>query len=125
MPAAPGNRRIGADVGGAGRFQDLAAPRQPVLHHLPRVLANGVVDPRRRDSVAVLQHGVERDAIMLLRQILADRGDREPVAIELAEDAVMVRAPWQDTLLLARDRLEHRPRAAAELDAVATNKTAR
>src|SRR5882762_821631 len=66
MPAAIGNRRIHADVGGAGGFENLPAPRQPVLHHLGAVLADRVVDPRRRDTVAVLQHWIERDAVMLL-----------------------------------------------------------
>ena len=66
--------------------------------------------------MAVLQHGIERDAVVLLRQILADRGDAQAMAVELAEDAVMVRAPRQNALLLARDGLEHRPGAAAELD---------
>src|SRR3954471_18082487 len=38
---------------------------------------------------------------------------------------MMIRAPWQDALLLARDGLEHRPCTAAELDAVTTDETAR
>src|SRR6185437_8011872 len=95
------------------------------LHHLPRVLADGVVDLWRGDAVAVLEHGIERDAVVLLRQVLADRGEVQPMPIELAEDAVMVLAPRQDALLLARNRLEHRPGAAAELDAIAADETAR
>src|SRR5690242_9000862 len=47
------------------------------------------------------------------------------VAVEPAEDSVMILAPGQDALLLARDRLEHRTRAAAELDAVAAHEAAR
>ena len=75
--------------------------------------------------MAVLQHGIERDAVMLLRQVLADRRHRKTVAVELAEDAVMIRAPRQDALLLAGNRFEHRSGAAAELDAVAANEAAR
>src|SRR5882757_8364582 len=125
MPAAPGDRIVAADVGGAGGFQNLPAARQPMRHHLAAVLADGVVDPRRGNAVAVFQVGIERDAVVLLRQVLADRGHRDAMAVELAEHAVMIRAPRQDALLLARDRLEHRPGAAAELNAVAADEAAR
>src|SRR6266702_3838323 len=125
MPAAIGNRRIRTDVGGAGGFENLPASRQPVLHHLPAILADRVVDPRRRDPVAVLQHWIERDAVVLLGQILADRRDSEPMAVELAEDAVMIRAPRQNAILLTYDSFKHRPRSADELDAVATDEAAR
>src|SRR5262245_23335032 len=125
MPAAPGYGVVDADVGGTCGFENLAAARQPMIHHLPAVLADRVIDLRRRDSVAVLQHGIERDTVVLLGQILADRGDREPMAVELAEHAVMIRAPRQDALLLARDSFEHRPCATAELDAVAAYEAAR
>src|SRR5258705_3102529 len=104
MPAAPGNRIVHADIGGTSGFKNLPAARQSMVHHLPAVLADGVIDPRRRDSVAVLQHGIERDAVVLLGQVLADRGHRETMAVELAEHAVMIRAPLQNPLLLARDR---------------------
>ena len=50
---------------------------------------------------------------------------RKPMAVEPAEHAVMVRAPGQNALLLAGDRLEHRPGAAAELDAIAAHEAAR
>src|SRR4051794_29378880 len=62
---------------------------------------------------------------MLLGQILADRRYREAMAVELAENAVMVHAPRQNTLLFAGDGSEHRPGAAAELDAVAADEAAR
>src|SRR5919204_2205570 len=62
---------------------------------------------------------------MFLRQILADCRCGEPVAVELAEDAMMIRAPGQNALGLAHDGFEHRPDAAAELDRVTTHKTAR
>ena len=47
------------------------------------------------------------------------------MAIELAENAVMIRAPRQNTLLFARHSFEHRPGTAAELDAVAADEAAR
>ncbi len=47
------------------------------------------------------------------------------MAVELAEDAVMIRAPRQNALLLADDGLEHRPCPAHELDAVAAHEAAR
>ena len=49
----------------------------------------------------------------------------DAMAVELAEHAVMIRAPRQNALLLARDRFEHRPCTAAELDAVAADEAAR
>src|SRR5438046_9472557 len=96
-----------------------------MLHHLPAVLADRVVDPRRRDPMTVLQDGIERDAVVLFREILADRGDAQPMAVELAEHAVMIGAPRQNALLLARDGLEHRSCAADTLDAVAAHEAAR
>ena len=47
------------------------------------------------------------------------------MAIQLAEHAVVIRSPWQDALGFARHRFEHRPGAAAELNAVAAHKPAR
>src|SRR6185295_6556893 len=64
MPTAPRNRIVDADAGGAGGFENLPAARQPVIHHLPAVGADRVVDLRRRDAMAVLQHGIERDAVV-------------------------------------------------------------
>ena len=125
MPAAPGNRVVNADVGRTGGFENLPAARQSMVHHLPAVRADRVVDLRRGNAVAVLQHGIERDAVVLFREILADRGDAQPMAMELAEHAVMIGAPRQNALLLARDGLEHRSCAADELDAVAANEAAR
>src|SRR5207244_12154797 len=101
MPAAPGDRTIGVDVGGGGDIENLPAARQSMLHHLPAVLADRVVDPRRRDPMTVLQDGIDRDAFVLLREILADRGDTRPMAVEIAEHAMMIGAPRQTALLLA------------------------
>src|SRR6201995_497627 len=47
MPAAPGDRRVEADGGRARRFQELATAIERMLHHLPAVLADRVVDLRR------------------------------------------------------------------------------
>src|SRR6185437_5224888 len=124
MPAAPGDRVVAADIGRAGGFENLSPARQSMIHHLPAVLADRVVDLRRGNAVAVLQHGIERDAVVLLGQVFADRGDREAMAVEPAKHAVMIRPPWQNALLLARDRFKHRPGAAAELDAVAADEAA-
>src|SRR4051812_39564681 len=125
MPAAPGNWIVHADIGGTGGFKNFPAARQSMVHHLPAVGADRVIDLRRRDAVAVLQHGIERDAVVLLGQVLADRGHPETMAVELAEHTVMVRTPRQNTLLLARDRFEHRPGATAELDAITADEAAR
>src|SRR5207247_8209873 len=75
--------------------------------------------------VTVLQDGIERDAVVLFREILADRGDAQPMAVELAEHAMVIRAPRQNALLLAHDGLEHWSCAADELDAVAADEAAR
>src|SRR5215216_3435464 len=125
MPTTPGYRVVDADVGSTRGFENLAAARQSMLHHLSAVLTERVIDLRRGDAVAVLQHGIEGDAVVLLGQILADRRDPEAMTVEPAEDAVMIRAPRQNAFLLARHRFEHRPRTAAELDAVAAHKAAR
>src|SRR4051794_9269555 len=93
MPAAPWYRVVYADVGRAGSLENLPAARQAMVHHLPAVRADRVVDLRCRNAVAVLQYGIERDAVVLLGQILADRGDREAMAVELAKHAVVIRAP--------------------------------
>src|SRR6266702_7641621 len=124
MPAAIEDRVVDAEVCGTRSGEDFLRPRDAVFDHLLAVLADRVIDPRRRDAVAVLQPEIERDAVMLLRQILADGGGRNPMAVELAEDAVVVRAPRQNAFGLARDRFEHRPGTAAELDGIAAHETA-
>src|SRR5260370_15360772 len=52
MPAAIGNRAIDAEIGGTGGFDDLTAPRQPVLKHLRAVGAAGICHPRRQNALA-------------------------------------------------------------------------
>ena len=42
---------------------------------------------------AVLQHRVQRDAVVRLRQVFADRGDGHAVVEQLAVDAMMLGAP--------------------------------
>src|SRR3954463_540857 len=116
IPAAPRDRRVDADVARSGGFENLPPARQRMLHHLPAVLADRVVDLWRGNAVAVLQYRIQRDLIVLLRQVLANRRKLEPRTVELAEDAVMIGAPRQDALLLSDDSLEHRPGAANELD---------
>src|SRR5437016_3406902 len=46
---------------------------------------------------------------------------REPVAVELAEDAMVIRAPGQDALAFAHDGFRDRADAAAELDGIAAH----
>src|SRR4249920_828619 len=58
MPAAPWDRIVDAEVGGAGSFENLLTPRQSMLHHLPAVLADRVIDLRGGNAVAVLQYGI-------------------------------------------------------------------
>src|SRR3954453_17464370 len=125
VPAAIGNRHVEVDVAGAGGGQNLLAARNPVLQHFLAVLADGIVDARRRNAVAVLQDRIEPDAVVLFRKVLADRRRGEPVAVELAEYAVVIRAPRQNALAFAHHGLEYRPDTAAELDAVTAHKTAR
>jgi hypothetical protein len=66
-----------------------------VLHHAARVLADGVVDPGSGNAVTILQFRIERDAIVLLRQVVAGHADAHSTIEELAIDAVMIRAPRQ------------------------------
>src|SRR5438876_2648595 len=44
VPAAPRDRRVDADVTRPRRFENLPAARERMLHHLPAVLADRVVD---------------------------------------------------------------------------------
>src|SRR5258708_39131504 len=115
MQASPRYRVVGADIGRACSFENLSPARQSMLHHLPAVLADRIIDLRRGNAVTVLQHGIERDAVVLLGQVLTDRGDPEAMAVEPAKHAVMVRAPWQNALLLAPGRCKHGPGAAGRL----------
>ena len=73
--------RIGlstADIAGAGGRQDLLRPRDAVVHHRRRVLAHACSRSSAPGCRCVLQHRIERDAVVLLRQVLADR--RQPDA---------------------------------------------
>src|SRR6516225_2553665 len=125
VPAAIEDRAVDADVGRLRRGEDVLRAGDAVLHHPCRVLANPVVDPRRRDAVAVLPHRIERDAVMLLWQVLADRGQAKAMAVEAAEGGVMACTPGQEPLGFAGDGLGDRPDAAAELERVAAHKAAR
>ena len=62
MPAAIQDRAVDADVSCLRRGEDFLRTGDTVIHHPRRVLADPVVNPRRRDAVDVLQHWVERDA---------------------------------------------------------------
>ena len=75
--------------------------------------------------MAIPEHGIERDPIVFLRQVFADRRQAKPVAIEPAKHRMVVRAPGQQALGLAGDGLHHRPDAAAKLKCIAAHKAAR
>ena len=75
--------------------EDLRRAGDAVLHHAARVLADRVVDLRRRDAMAVLQHRVKGDAVVLLGQVLAGDADQQAMVQQRAIDAVMVLAPGQ------------------------------
>src|SRR5216684_4280102 len=51
MPAAIQDRTIDANVGGASGRKNLLGPRDAVFDHSRTVLADRVVDTRRRDAV--------------------------------------------------------------------------
>src|SRR3984893_19094259 len=119
MPAAIQDRTIDADIGRPGDGKNFPGPCNAVFEHSRAVLADRVVDARRRDAMAVLEDGIERDTVMLLRQVLADRRQAEPVAIKAAERGVVARPPRQQALGLAGNGLRHRNRAAAELTGAA------
>src|SRR4029077_4013467 len=88
------------------------------------VLADRIVDPRRRYPVTILEDRVERHAVVFLGQVLADRHEAQAVPVETAESGMMAGAPWQEAVRLAGDRLHDRPGAAAELEGVAAHKAA-
>ena len=95
MPAAVQDRALHADIRRAGGRQDLLRARDAVVHHAQRVLADRVIDLRRGDAVPILQHRIERDPVVLLRQVLADRRQADAAADQFAEGAVMALAPGQ------------------------------
>ena len=62
----------------AGGLDDLLDGVGHVLGHLPLVLADPVVDPRQRHAVAVDARRIHGDAVVRVRQDLAERMDLEP-----------------------------------------------
>ena len=107
---------------GPSRCENFGRAGDAVLHHAPGVLADRVVDLRRRDAMAVLQDWVQRDAVVLLRQILARNADQQQPVVQRTEDAVMVLAPREATGGHAGDRFVRRASAAGELQRVARTK---
>src|SRR4030095_11501576 len=112
MPAAVQDGAVDADVCRFGRREDLLRSGDAVFHHPRGVLSDPVVDPRRWDAMTVFQNRVERDAVVLLRQVLADRRQAKAITIEATEGGVMTGAPRQQALCLAGDGLGDRPDAA-------------
>src|SRR5262249_4246396 len=108
----------------ARRRQDLLRPRDAVVQHAPRIVADRVVDARRRNAMAVLQDRVERDAVVLFGEVLADRGDADTMTSQRPEYAMVLGAPRQTLVAGADHRLHDRPDAAAELERVAAHEVA-
>src|SRR5690242_6778938 len=75
--------------------------------------------------MAVLQLRIKRDAIVLLRQILADRHHASAMAEQPAIGAMVVLAPRQTTDLHAVDSGHHRVLAAREFERVAAHEPTR
>ena len=95
VPSAVADGLFESHIIGAGGPQNLGATLHREVQHAPAVLAECVVDPGRRDAVGVFQHGVQRDGVMLLREVLADRDHAGAVAKKLAI-GVVVRLPPGD-----------------------------
>ena len=56
------------------------------------------------NAVTVLQFRIQRDAIVLFRQVLAGDTDAQPVTVQLTEDVMVFVAPWQTPSGHAIDR---------------------
>jgi choline dehydrogenase-like flavoprotein len=63
---------IGAGASGAAVAWSLADTKMHILCLEQGGLADPVIDPRRWNAVTVIQHRVEGDAVVLLREVLAD-----------------------------------------------------
>ena len=100
---APAAARISSVLGNA------------MLHHPPRVLADAIFDAGRGNAVTVLHFRIQRDAVVLFRQVLAGDTDAQPVTVQLTEDVMVFTAPWQTPGGDAIDRLGDRAGAAGEL----------
>ena len=72
----------------------------------------------------VLQHGVQRDPVMGLRQVVTGHADMEAVVVEPAHRGVVAGPPGYAPGFHAGHRLAHGPRSAAELQHVATDEVA-
>src|ERR1700733_14434610 len=96
-----------------------------MIQHPAAVVAKGVLDPRRGDATAILQHRVERYGIVLLGQILADRHHSGTVAEQFSKCVVMRWSPRQTSRRHAGDRRSYRTLTAVEFESVTTYKAAR
>ena len=113
------------DLVSAGGLQRLGADFARVFVHAKAVFAVGIGDVRGRDAVAVGRLGVELDAIVLLRQILADQGDVNDVAESLPHFRMMASAPLHRLGNRAAQGLRQRAEGALQLEREAANETAR
>ncbi len=73
MPAGRPQRRVDEAAPGPGRGQRLLGARGAEVEHPAAVLAQPILDLRRRDAVAVGELRIEGHAVVLFRKVLADR----------------------------------------------------
>ena len=95
VPAANPDRSKPVDLDRAGRLHHLTAPRESVVQHAPAVLTHGVVDLGRGNPVRVDNVQVQRDRVVLFRQVFAGDTDLQTALVQGAENAVMLAPPWQ------------------------------
>ena len=125
MPPAVAERRLVTDIMRTRGAQDFAGARHRVVQHTAAVLAQCVVDLRRRDAVGIPQHRIERDGVVRLGKVLADRHHAGAPAEQAAIGAMMIGTPGQPSGRHAVHRGHHRPLPAREFERVATHEPAR
>ncbi len=81
------------DLNRAGRLQDLVEAPADGLQHLLVVGPRLVDDARRRQTVQVLDLGIEADRVAQIGQLIAHRGQADHVAEQLLDALLVVRAP--------------------------------
>ena len=115
--------RDGGGVG-AGFAHEFGGTGDTVLHHGGGVGADGVVDARGGDAVAVLQVRIERDAVVFFRQVIAGNADMGAAVVVAAHGGVVAFAPGHAAGFEAGLGFTHRARAAAKLQHVAAGEAA-
>ena len=93
MPAGFANERRDDRFVRAGRLQRFLGSREMKVEQPMRVFRHAIDDLRRGDAVAVLELGIEHDAVLLVGQVLGDDAPHGRVAQPLANAFVKARAP--------------------------------